>query len=230
MTAPQAELPLRLGSDAEFAALRSALSTAEFTEKAVCWRMNFKHISDFPLDGKIPDGVTPTDKLGAMIWLLMYGAPLDASAASALPIAELRKLGVVTDHPGGRIISTVMLYPTNGLFIASDRPNFAGNSYSPGFGDFVYPAIVPNTTQFLELLPFDECDAFLEVCAGAGVAALVAPRCGARHAWAYDITERATRFAEFNRRLNGIEQVTTACGDLYQPAGDLTFDRIVAHP
>src|SRR5258706_3484222 len=127
MTAPQSELPLHLGSDEEFSALRTALAAAEFTEKAVCWRMNFKHISDFPLDGKLPEGATPTDKIGALVWLLMYGAPLDASVSDALAIAELRALGVVTDNPGGRVISTVMLYPTCGLWISSDRPNFAGD-------------------------------------------------------------------------------------------------------
>ena len=37
-------------------------------------------------------------------------------------------------------------------------------------------------------------------------------------------------FAEFNRRLNGIENVTCLQGDLYGPIGDMTFDRIVAHP
>jgi SAM-dependent methyltransferase len=230
MSAPQPQLPLQLGSDAEFAALRTALEAAEFTEQGVCWRMNLKKVSDFPLDGKVPEGVIPKDKLGALIWLLMYGAAVDAGLAAVLPIAELRALGVVTDHNGGPVISTVMMYPARGLCISSDRPKFAGDPYSPRFADFVYPAIVPNTIQFLELLPFDACDAYLEVCAGAGLAALLAPRYGARHAWAFDITERATRFAEFNRRLNGISQVTTACGDLYQPAGDLTFDRIVAHP
>jgi len=230
MTAPQSELPLRLGSDVEFDALRQALTAAEFTEQGVCWRMNLKQISDFPLDGKVPSGVIPSDKLGALVWLLMYGAALDTKASAALPIAELRALGVVTDHTAGRVIATVMLYPVRGLWIASDRPDLAGEPGSGGFGEFVYPAIVPNTVQFVELLTFDPCDAYLEVCAGTGVAALLAPRYGARHAWAYDITERATRFAEFNRRLNGIEQVTAACGDLYQPAGDLTFDRIVAHP
>jgi hypothetical protein len=44
------------------------------------------------------------------------------------------------------------------------------------------------------------------------------------------VTERSTHFAEFNRRLNAIENLTAARGDLYEPAGELTFDRIVAHP
>jgi hypothetical protein len=36
--------------------------------------------------------------------------------------------------------------------------------------------------------------------------------------------------AEFNRLLNGLNNVTTIKGDLYGCLGDLTFDRIVAHP
>jgi hypothetical protein len=45
-----------------------------------------------------------------------------------------------------------------------------------------------------------------------------------------DITERATRFASFNARLNQVDNVRAVQGDLYQPVGDRTFDRIVAHP
>ena len=227
MSAP---LPLAIGSPQQFTALREAFVAAQFTEPGVCWRMNLKNISDFPLDGKLPDGVTPSDTLGALIWLLMYGATLDPSTATALPVSELRALGLVRDQPAAGLIATVMLYPLRGLWVASDRPDAAGDPESGHFGDFVYPAIVANTSQFLDLLPFDACDAYLEVCAGAGAAALLAARAGARHVWAYDITERATSFAAFNAALNGIPQITAACGDLYQPAGDLTFDRIVAHP
>ncbi len=97
------------------------------------------------------------------------------------------------------------------------------------FEDFVYPAIVANTEQYLALVPSTPCDAFLDLCSGTGIAGMVAARSGARHAWAFDITERSTQFAEFNRRLNAIPNLTAARGDLYEPAGDLTFDRIAAH-
>jgi methylase of polypeptide subunit release factors len=36
--------------------------------------------------------------------------------------------------------------------------------------------------------------------------------------------------AEFNRLLNGLNNLTTIQGDLYERLGDLTFDHIVAHP
>ena len=46
----------------------------------------------------------------------------------------------------------------------------------------------------------------------------------------FSLVGRSPFFAEFNRRMNRLENVTAARGDLYEPAGDLTFDRIVAHP
>ena len=52
----------------------------------------------------------------------------------------------------------------------------------------------------------------------------------ARRAWACDIAERAVRFAEFNRRLNGLDNVTVCKGDLYEPVRGRAFDRIVTHP
>jgi methylase of polypeptide subunit release factors len=125
---------------------------------------------------------------------------------------------------------TVALYPLRGLYIVSDRPSsIEGDERRPP-DDLVYPAMIPNTQLFLDLIPPGPCDAFLDLCAGTGVAALLAARDGAAHAYSYDITPRSTAFAEFNRRLNRIANLTAAQGDVYQPAGELTFDRIVAHP
>ena len=79
VTAPS--LPLHLGSDAEFTALREALAQAGFTESAVCWRLNLKRIADFPMDASVPEGPVPKDQLGALIWLLMYGLPIAPNPA-----------------------------------------------------------------------------------------------------------------------------------------------------
>ncbi len=48
--------------------------------------------------------------------------------------------------------------------------------------------------------------------------------------FAFDVSERCCAFTEFSRRLNGIENLTVKRGDLYAPAGNRTFDRILAHP
>jgi SAM-dependent methyltransferase len=195
--------PIRLGSDAEFAALREALEACDFTEAGI----------------KLGSG-------SALVRLFMEGEALNPSAAAHLPMRELEALGLISVSPE-KILGTVMLYPTRGLYLVSDRDSTMDG---PPIDDVVYPANGPNTDIFLDYLPPGPCDAFLDLCAGTGVAAFVAAQSGARHAWAFDITARATHFAEFNRRLNNIPNVTPAQGDLYEPAGEQTFDRIVAHP
>ena len=59
---------------------------------------------------------------------------------------------------------------------------------------------------------------------------MLAARDYAEHVWASDITQRSTEFAEFNRLLNGIANLTTLQGDMYAPVEGKAFDRIIAHP
>jgi SAM-dependent methyltransferase len=192
--------PIRLGTDADFTALREALRACEAALQQP-----------------------------AAVRLFIDGATIDRSAVSSLPIPELETLGLISTV-ADRIVANVMLYRTRGLLIVSDRNQPKENDSSPPPEDIVYPANIANTCLFLDHIPPGTSDAFLDLCAGTGIAALAAAQSGATHAWAFDITARSTHFAEFNRRLNGISNVTPARGDLYEPAGDQTFDRIVAHP
>jgi SAM-dependent methyltransferase len=229
MSAPSpAPLP-RLGTEAEFLALREALDGAGYTEEAVRRRAGIERISSFPLESKY--GPVPDDPLGVLIWLFMHGATISREAAGKIPIALLRVLGLAVEHPSGHgFCSPVLLYPLRGVYVASDRPTpFDGQPHRP-HDDFVYPAITPNTELFLDLVPFGPCDALLDLCAGTGAGAMIAVRHGAKKAWSCDLTERSTHFAEFNRLLNGLDAVVASCGDLYEAAGAETFDRIVAHP
>jgi len=217
--------PIRLGTDGEFAALREALEACDYTEPAICSRFQIRHVSELPAKGAVDSGV---DRLGLLIRLFIQGGAIDPSAASDLPMRELEALGLITR--ADRIFASAMLYPTRGVYVASDRTCAVDSGPFLPPEDIVYPAIVPTTDFFLDSIPPAKCDAFLDLCAGAGVAALEAAQSGARHAWAFDITARSTHFAEFNRRLNAISNMTPAQGDLYEPAGEQTFDRIVAHP
>jgi SAM-dependent methyltransferase len=130
-------------------------------------------------------------------------------------------------HPD-QCYSPVALYPVQGLYIASDRWK---NPYgSPISYDSVFPAIHPNTHDFLELLPASPCDKFLDLCSGTAIAALLAAKRYAQQSWAVDIAARATHFGEFNRLLNQVSNSTVIQGDLYEPVSGMRFDRIVAHP
>ena len=233
--APQS-IPLRLGTDDEFAALRSALDAAGYTEPAICERLGLQKLSQFQfVTERRPPPRTLTenpDSLDLLIRLFLENEPVERDTARTLPLDILAALGLVAHHTSDAALlsGTVALYPLRDLYIVSDRPSsIEGDERRPP-DDLVYPAMIPNTQLFLDLIQPGPCDAFLDLCAGTGIAALLAARAGAAHAYSYDITARSTVFAEFNRRLNGIANLTAAQGDLYQPAGELTFDRIVTHP
>jgi SAM-dependent methyltransferase len=124
----------------------------------------------------------------------------------------------------------VVLYPVGPIFIVSDRWVIPEGRDSKVPDDFVYPAITPNTVEFMATMPVTPCDTFLELCSGAGAMALLAASAYAKNTWAIDISERSTQMAEFNRLLNRLDNVTVLKGNLYEGVEGLQFDRIVAHP
>ena len=119
-------------------------------------------------------------------------------------------------------LGNIAIEAVAGLRIAGDPPGTRAV-------DVVYPGAVDNTRQFLAILPETPCDALLDLGTGSGVATLAAARF-ARHAWGVDINPRAVRFAEYNRRSNGIGNATILESDLYDAVRGMTFDRIIAHP
>lgn len=228
--------PLQLGGEKEFDALRSLLDRVGFTEQAICERLALKSICDFkivgnetPLDPEIPDGAALLTRLFLEGGYVTERQVHDLLGAGALE--NLLNLGLVMPDPpdAAQWSATTLLYPTRGLYIASDRARNADGSPFVSPSDIVYPAIIPNTDLFLTLLPGARCEAFLDLCCGTGIGALAAAR-HSEWAWATDIAARSTHFAEFNRRLNGIANVTVAKSDVYASVAGKTFDRIAVHP
>jgi methylase of polypeptide subunit release factors len=215
--------------------LRHVLEQAHYSETGICQRLGIPSIFDFNA-GANPQGEIEDD-LALLIRLFLDGEPLARARIEAGLDEEafhhLEKLGLVASrvkHPD-LWYATAHLYPVEGLYIASDR----STPGDPDLGeplppDVVYPAITDNTARFLSILPADPCEECLDLCSGTGIAALVGASRYARHAWATDLGARSVHFAEFNRRLNGLENVTVAQGDLYEAIGDRTFDCILAHP
>lgn len=177
-----------------------------------------------------------TDRLDLLARLFLIGEYVSRRQLQAwIPAATLEAiegLGLLAIHPARPdcCYSPVALYPAHSLYLVSDRWTNPDLSPIASFDDIVYPAITVNTRHFLETLPATPCETFLDLCSGTGVAALMAAARYAGHAWAFDVTERSALYAGFNRLLNGIRNVTVARGDLYEPAGEQTFDRIVANP
>jgi len=217
--------------------LRSLLTQAEFTVPAVCQRMEIASIYDFRSirEGRTV-GLELHDTLDLLIRLFMDVELLQRDQIERLlppeGLSVLESVGLLQAYASdpSQCHAAALLYPTESIWVASDlNVSPAGPAHTPLAEDAVYPAITKNTRHFLSSLPSTPCDRFLELCAGTGIAALLASR-DARHTWAADITERATRFARFNAMLNGIDNCTAIQGDLYQPVLGEYFDRIVAHP
>ena len=135
---------------------------------------------------------------------------------------SLNTVGLLSSD-SGQCRANVLLYPLHGLVIASDFPAKAPSS------DFVFPAISGQTHEYLSILPATPCGSLLEVGTGSGAAALLAADY-ADQVVATDISPRCLAFAEFNRVLNGVENVRIVESDAYEGLGDATFDRIIAHP
>ncbi len=229
-------LTLRLGNPDQFAAVRDYLVRAGYTEQAVCRKLGvdglhecFKQLLDCA--ARLQTAAPSTLKV--LVQLLIAGKSLPrAEVARAIPRAALdamNALGILSAHSGRskHLVSAVALYPIGDLYVASERWN--ATSSPDEATDHVFSAVNPLTHEFLELLPQDPCNKFLDLCSGTAIAALLAAKLYARHSWAVDIASRATRFGEFNRRLNAVENATVIQGDLYKPVKGMKFDRIVAH-
>ncbi len=228
---------LQIDTAQSFLAVRELLAACGYTAPAVCGRLGIESIYDFRSIREGRERARDVESaLDLLVRLFMDVGLVPVGTAEDLLSAEgveaLERLGLLRRYAAdpSRCHATVLLYPTESLWIASDlNASPDGSGLTELAPDAVYPAVTRNTRHFLSLLPPTPCRRFLELCAGTGIAALLASRYAER-TWAVDITERATQFARFNAALNGITTCTALQGDLYQPVKGQQFDRIVAHP
>ena len=228
--------PLVVGPCHLFATLRAFLIDSHYTEAALYERLGIRQPTDYLTLGPNPSSPRVIhDQLDLLARLFLIGEIVEEHQMQSWVPAPVREamtyLGVIAQYPGQseHWYATTALYPTFGMWIASDRwtsPDLAPMRVA---ADVVYPAMTPNTIHFLETLPSDPCDSLLDLCTGSGIAAILAASKYAREVLATDITEASELSVEFNRLLNGVENLTVARGDLYEPVGEATFDRILAH-
>lgn len=218
-------IPIKIGTPEQFAAVRNYLRESGFSESAICERLGIEKTSDITSTAN-----KPVDDLLTRLFFL--GVPIAAAEWQQAVPAPVRDacdaLGLVQQKDDS-FLSTVALYQTYGLYIASDRYRDPDGSPAGNEDDFVYLAITENSQHFAELIPRDPCDEMLDVGTGCGLAALsqagvAAKVCGV------DIASRSVEFARFNQHLNGIHNAEFFEGNVYDPIGRRTFDRIAAHP
>ncbi len=230
-------IALKVSPKEHFTNLHNFFSGSEYTERAVCERLGLKNLEGCLKLRPNPGSPRPiADRLDLLLRVFLIGEfATEQDLKRWLPAEVLESAAALdliarsADKPENWF-ATAALYPAYGLHIVSDRWTNPDGTPAAGAMDVVFPAISENTSHFMDTLPDEPCENCLDLCSGTGVAALTAAARYAGHAWSLDITEACERCAEFNRLLNGLDNVTVARGDLYEPAGDLTFDRITANP
>jgi SAM-dependent methyltransferase len=227
---------LKAGSDEQFGIVRRLLERTPYSGAEIAARTGRRpegYLSILP--GSLFGGAPARDALEAVTRVFLAGDLIGvedlAQHLTELEIESLLELGLLARWDGdqGRCFSPVALYPVGDVWVISDRWTNPDLGPIAAREDSVYP-VTDNTLGFLATLPKTPCRKFLEMCGGTGAAALLARRHYAAEAWTLDITARATEFASFAARLNGLDQCHALEGDLYDPVAGLTFDRIVAHP
>jgi SAM-dependent methyltransferase len=230
-----AEMPVRLGTPAQFERVRDFFHAAQFNEQAVCAALKIGDMSAAGNAGRAsvdPASVAPA--LRTLLDLFLFGAAVPAddfhTACGGQTFAAFSALNLIrpAKRRDGAIVCPVWLYPVDGFLIASDRHSDADDGPWRPPADAVFPALDSGTLKLLRLLPAARGGATLDLCGGSGIVALHFSR-AANRAVTSDITARSAFMADFNARLNGAD-ITSACGDLYAPVSGQLFDVISAHP
>lgn len=174
---------------------------------------------------------TSISGLDVLVHLFMgeESIPVDCVERSLghLFFSELHELKLIqVEGEGGEYRATVRIEPVDDLLVCADQ----FPQKLPIRHDFVYRPWDFSAQLYARIIPPTSCKSFLELCCGSAYVCLKAARRFSEPVCGIDINPRAIRFAEFNKKLNGIENVTIYCGDLFEPIQSTRFDRIVAHP
>jgi SAM-dependent methyltransferase len=227
-------IPNYSAAESDYEQLRGLFLSSGFNLGAIRQRIGIERLQELEPARERFKNFGPVETVAqALVHVFAEGKPMAETQLESIVGADasglLRRLNLIFPLDDSQIAATVSLYPIEHLYIASDRYNSADGTQFDGFDDIVYPCLFETTSRFLRMLSREPCGLVLDLCSGTGVAALLlAGKC--EHAYAADITERSKQFALFNRRMNGVQNLSVMIGDLYEPAAGLAFDRIAVHP
>jgi len=216
----------RMDLAGELRRLRDALVRAGFT-KAAFDELSKHGVIDLPVLVRLTASGSPAHNL-IRLFKLGQSLPIEAVRAALAPIqvTDLVDLGLLRQI-GSSVVAEAALTPEIGeLYFAHDfDPAFTGESADV---NHVLEA-GPSSQTLAALTVRREGEDALDLCAGAGIQSMLA----AKHCAsviATDINLRALNFADFNARLNGISNIQTRHGNLYEPVAGEQFDLVVANP
>lgn len=184
----------------------------------------------------MPSGVPPagvlatldrTDDARLAVLLSLFADDMvvpRATAETALDVVTLDSLlaADLIESDGAGVRRRVSLHAAEGLIIAGDPLARHGTS------DFV-AALSPASRTVARLAVGRAHASVLDVGTGSGALALQAASWAARVV-GVDINPRALYYARLNEQLNGLQNVSWAQGDWFEPVRGQRFDVVLANP
>lgn len=214
------------GSDDAFALVQDFLIATGYTEEKLCEQLGIQDLTELGPGAKAS---AATDLMVQLFFIGKYVSRMLLETTLPPGVLEaMFEISLLVDDED-QVFSPILLYQSRGLYLASDRFTNPDGSDRGILEDFVFLAITPNTDSFMAILPPEPKGTYLDIGTGAGIAALHAAQT-ASQVCGSDITARSVKFAEFNRRLNGFDNVRFIVSDLYSALQSERFDTIVAHP
>jgi hypothetical protein len=208
------------------AELREALAAAGYTTDAVQKLLHVKgELSSRPADLQVHDRRTrDASRLATLVRLLALGLEAEevavATALAPLKPARLAELGLL-EVEAGRVRALARLAAHGELHLASDMPGAGGANQVTGVNS--------PTVLLAQLAVRRRVDRMLDLGTGNGIQGLLcAAHC--QHVVSTDVNPRALAFAEFNAALNGITNLETRLGSLYEPLDGERFGLILSNP
>jgi methylase of polypeptide subunit release factors len=205
--------------------LGDALRRVGYTEDGITELLGDDAYSGGPEDVPTLERRLSDTKLATVVRVLFLQLPATKDAmvrALGRPAVDaLVETGLA--DVGDEVVPQARIVPVDELLVAADSYSRAQNDPPE------YVAAYSPTSRFLHALtPRRRIDSALDVGTGSGVHALLAAE-HARRVIATDVNPRALRFTELNAALNGLTNVETRRGSLFEPVDGERFDLITCN-
>jgi methylase of polypeptide subunit release factors len=206
-------------------ALSAALARVAYTEESVERLLGEDGTAAGPDDVVVFSRRLPATPLATALRLLLLQLPVaEAEGAFALgqeAVAALVALGLVLLEDG-TLVPRSRIMPVEGLLISFD--GFSTRDDPHGY----VSTFSPTTAWLTALTPRRRVESAVDVGTGNGAHALLA----ARHSdcvIATDLNPRALAYTEINAALNGLDNIETRLGSLFEPVAGERFDLITCN-
>ena len=217
-------------SPADYARVRAVFQNAGYTDQQIVEVLGTEGLSFLGVK-RIPPLLRRTaggSPLETLVRLFILGAsePLETVRRALAPMtpAQWAELGLL-EVDGDSVRAAIQLRCYDDLMVAWD---FSREARGVLNADYVM-GISPSSLTLSGLTIRRPITSTLDLGTGSGFQAMLAAK-HSKQVLATDLNPRAVEIADFNARLNDLDNMECKAGDLFEPAEDRKFDLIVSNP